>query len=114
MSQTFAKVWYRSRPLTMKDVTMKGMEDSGSLAVEPGRLIFEGKRKGRVEITGMRTVSAQRAGRDFVNRWITIDYGDNQVAMFVDAGMLGWSGILGGNKRLLATIQEAAGTRSGA
>jgi hypothetical protein len=98
----------------MKDVTMKGMEDSGSLTVEPGRLLFEGKRKGRIEIIGMRSVSAQRAGRDFVNKWITIEYGNNQVAMFVDAGLLGWSGILGGNKRLLATIQEAAGTGSGA
>jgi hypothetical protein len=43
-----------------------------------------------------------------VNRWITVEYGHEQIAMFVDAGMLGWSGILGGNKRLREAMLSAA------
>lgn len=88
---------------------MKGMEDRGSLVISPGKLVFQGRQK-TVEITNITDVSAKRAGRDFVNRWITVTYGDGQTAMFVDGRMLGWSGILGGNKRLREAIEQAAST----
>ena len=108
LAEMFNSVWYRSRPLTIRDVTIKGMEDRGTLTVDPGSLRFEGK-KGTVEITDIRRVFASRAGRDFVNRWITVEYGDGQTAMFVDGRLMGWRGIFGGNKKLLAAIEQAAG-----
>ena len=105
--QTFSMVWYRSRPIGSLELTMKGMEDRGSLRVSPGKLVFHGK-KGTVEISNISDVSTKRHGRDFVNRWITVSYGGGQTALFVDGAMLGWAGILGGNKRLHAAIDAAA------
>jgi hypothetical protein len=83
------------------------MEGSGSLTVERGHLRFSG-RKGDVEITGMSRVTSARRGRDFVNRWPSVEYGDERLAMFVDARGLGWAGMLGGNKKLYKAIQAAA------
>ncbi len=104
----FTKVWYRSKPLGVGEMTVKAMEDSGSLTVEPGYIRFDGK-KGKVEIRDIKQVSAAKSGRDFVNKWTTIEYGDGKIAMFVDAKMLGWSGILGGNTRLFTALQSTAG-----
>ena len=107
LSQRFAKVWYRSKPLGVGEITLKAMEDSGSLTAEPGSIRFDGKKKGTIEIRDIKRVSAATAGRDFVNKWVTVEYGADQVAMFVNAGMLGWSGILGGNRKLLAALESA-------
>lgn len=106
--RTFRSVWYRSRPIGNTEVTMKAMEDRGSLTVEPGRLVFHGS-KATVEVTGISDVSSARHGRDFINRWITVTYGDDQTALFVDGSLLGWGGILGGNKKLRRAIEEAVG-----
>jgi hypothetical protein len=86
---------------------MKAMEDRGTLAISPGRLVFHGPKKS-LDITGISEVSAKRHGRDIVNRWITVTYEDGRTAMFVDGRLLGWSGLLGGNKRLLQAIEQAA------
>jgi hypothetical protein len=106
-ARTFRTVWYRSQPLRATEPALKAMEDRGSLDVLADQLIFRGKTK-EVEITGIHRVSAHRHGRDFINRWITVAYGDGKTAMFVDSGLLGWKGILGGNKRLLHAIEQAA------
>lgn len=111
---TFGRVWYRSRPVGLGEPTMKAMEDSGTLDIGPGVVRFEGRKKGTVEIRDIRRVSVRRGGRDFVNRWIWVEYGDGHVAMFVDGRWAGWGGILGGNKRLLAALEHAlAATESG-
>jgi hypothetical protein len=106
--RNFRLVWYRSRPIEATELTMKAMEDRGSLTVEPGRLVFHG-RKQTVEITGISDISADRHGRDFINRWITITYGDGNTALFVDGSLMGWGGILGGNKKLRRAIEAAVG-----
>lgn len=106
-SQTFPKVWYRSRPLKMKDASLKAMEDSGTLTVEPGHLHFTGK-KGEIDISEIHRVSSERKGRDFVNRWASVEYGDGRLAMFVDARVLGWAGMFGGNKKLYEVIRQAS------
>jgi hypothetical protein len=110
--KTFANVWYRTTPVGGREVTMKAMEDRGELTVGPGKLVFTGKKK-TVEITDIRSVTALRAGRDFINRWIVVTYGaDGDEARFVDGRLLGWAGILGGNTRLRAAIEAAAAATS--
>lgn len=104
-TRTFQKVWYRSRPVGGTELTMKAMEVRGSLTVAPDRLEFRGA-KHSVDITNVKEVSAKRAGRDFINRWIA--NGDGQIAMFVDGRLLRWSGILGGNRRLPRAIEQSA------
>jgi hypothetical protein len=102
----FKPVWYRSRALTLTNPTVMAIEDRGSLQVSEGCLRFQGKKE-TIEITGIEKISAKRAGRDIVNKWIVIEYSGSRVAMFVDGGYLGWRGILGGNKRLLEAILNA-------
>jgi hypothetical protein len=104
---TFKGVWFRSRPVGNREVTMKAMEARGTLAISPGKLVFHSP-KTNLDITGISDVSAQRHGRDIINRWITVTYEDGRSAMFVDGRLLGWSGLLGGNKRLLEAIEQAA------
>ena len=103
---TLRSVWFRSKPVGNTEVTMKAMEDRGTLTISPGKLVFDGAKR-NLEITGISEISAKRHGRDIVNRWITVTYGDGQTAMFVDGRLLGWSGLLGGNKRLLKAIEQA-------
>lgn len=114
MATTFSKVWYRSGPLGGGELTMKAMQDTGTLTVEPGEITFVGKKSGTVELRDLKRVTAGRAGRDLVNRWVTVEHGDGQVAMFVDGGMLGWRGILGGNKKLRAAVEAAVPGQEGA
>jgi hypothetical protein len=104
-TRTFDSVWYRSQPLRATEPALKAMEDRGSLVVSRGKLRFRGKVK-EIEITDIHDVSANRHGRDFINRWVTVTYGGGKTAMFVDGGLLGWKGILGGNKRLREAIEQ--------
>jgi hypothetical protein len=103
---TFPNVWYRSRAIGSTEVTMKAMEDRGTLTVSAGKLVFEGKKQ-TVEITDIESVESRREGRDFVNKWVIVTHPTGE-ARFVDGRLLGWSGLLGGNKKLLTTIQQAA------
>jgi hypothetical protein len=105
---TFPNVWYRSGVIGTTEVTMKAMEDRGTLTVSPGKLVFQGKKK-TVEITDIQTVTSKRQGRDWVNKWIVVTHAEGE-SRFVDGGLLGWAGILGGNKRLLAAVTRAAHT----
>lgn len=104
------KIWYRSEPLGWKNASVKAMEDTGSLLVEEGRIEFKGKKK-QVVITDIRSVELGRQfgekGRDAVNKWVTVEYGDGQLALFADGGALGWRGLLGGTKKLHKTLEEA-------
>lgn len=36
----FTNVWYRSDPVGFRDLTLKAMEDRGTLSVRPGALVF--------------------------------------------------------------------------
>lgn len=105
-TRTFSTIWYRSQPLRLAEPALKAMEDRGSLVVSPGKLLFRGNVK-EVEITDIDNVSAHRHGRDFINRWVTVTYGNGNTAMFVDGGLLGWSGIFGGNRKLREAIEQA-------
>ena len=106
MAETqFKGVWYRSQPVGTREVTMKAMEDRGTLTISPGKLVFQGA-KDTLEITDVSDVSAKRHGRDIINRWITVTYRDGRTAMFVDGRLLGWSGLLGGNARLRKAIEQ--------
>ena len=59
-------------------------------------------------ITNVRAVSYGKQGRDFVNNWVKVEYGDGSApssAYFADGSLLGWGGILGGTKRILDAIR---------
>ena len=79
---------------------------SGDLTVEPGNVRFEGK-KDSFTISRASSIQRKIVG---MNNWIHVAYdagGEARDAYFLDRRMLGWSGILGGNDKLLAELQEA-------
>lgn len=82
--------------------------DTGKLIVQDDSLEFQGKKE-KVVITRVRRITFGKQGRDFVNNWVKIEYGDGPVlstAFFADGSWMGWGGIFGGTKRILATMQH--------
>jgi hypothetical protein len=94
------KVWYQPH------AKFGRRYHSGTLTIEPGRATFAGK-KDTFTIERARAIDRQSVG---MNTWIHVGYeegGEPRDAYFLDRRMLGWSGILGGNDKLLAELEEA-------
>jgi hypothetical protein len=92
-------VWYRSTPGSR-------IEDRGTVTVEGGNLSFAGKKgsvSGRVLAAGTRSAG--------FNNWVKATYetgGETREAFFLVKDMLGWAGMLGGNKELRLALEQAA------
>jgi hypothetical protein len=91
-------VWYRSTPGSR-------IEDRGTVTVEGGNLTFTGKKgtvSGRVLAAGTRSAG--------FNNWIKATYesdGQTGEAFFLIKDLLGWGGMLGGNKELREALEAA-------
>jgi len=110
VSQTFYSVWYLPNENTWRDFNLLAYRDSGVLLIHDGTIEFRGV-KGTVLITNTRSVSYGKQGRDFVNNWVKIEYGDTQtpsVAFFADGSVRGWGGIFGGTKKILKAVRRCA------
>jgi len=99
----FSTVWYLPEENRWRDMNLLAMRDTGTLVVTDQSLEFQG-RKEQVRITGVKRVSYGKQGRDFVNNWVKIEYGDGKQAFFADGTWLGWGGIFGGTKRILNAV----------
>jgi hypothetical protein len=107
-SQTFENVWYLPDENRWRDMNLLAFRDAGRLIVRDDSLEFQG-RKERIVITHIRRVSFGKQGRDFVNDWVKIEYGDDPMvstAFFADGNWLGWAGFLGGTKRIFDVVQQ--------
>jgi hypothetical protein len=92
-------VWYRSTRGSM-------IEDRGAVTVENGTFSFAGK-KGTVS---GRVLSAQTRAVGFSN-WVQATYeadGETREAYFLVKDLLGWAGMLGGNRELKEAFEAAA------
>jgi len=92
-------VWYRSTPGSW-------IQDRGTVTVENGTLSFTG-RKGTVS---GRVSSAQTRSVGFSN-WVKATYeaeGETRDAYFLVKDLLGWGGMLGGNRELREALKAAA------
>jgi uncharacterized caspase-like protein len=107
-SQVFENVWYRPEGTRVEDmVKMKAMSDRGKLVLRPGHLSFSGKWTS-LDITDVERVYRSRSGKDFVNSFVVVEYGGGQIAQFADGRNLGWSGFIGGNRKLQSAIERFA------
>ena len=91
-------------------MNLLAFRDAGKLIVGEDSLEFHGKKE-KVVITNVRRISYGKQGRDFVNNWVRIEYGDapkTSTAFFADGNLLGWGGIFGGTKRVLAAVEHLA------
>jgi hypothetical protein len=97
------RVWYRSSA----GMGIPAYEDRGELIALHGTLRFDGKKQ---SISGqIRSVGRKQMG---TNRWVHVQYdsdGESRDAYFMDSGLLGWAGVLGGNKRLAAALTAQKG-----
>ena len=80
------------------------------MTVESGALSFGGKKgslSGRVLVAGTRSAG--------FNNWIKATYesdGETREAFFLVKDLLGWGGMLGGNKELREALEAAAAQNS--
>jgi len=92
-------VWYRSTPGSR-------IEDRGTVTVENGAFSFAGRKgtvAGRVLWAGTRSAG--------FNNWVKVTYeadGGQGDAFFLVKDLLGWAGMLGGNKELREALEAAA------
>jgi hypothetical protein len=92
-------VWYRSTPGSR-------IEDRGTVTVDDGAFRFAGKKRtvaGRVVAAGTRPAG--------FNNWVKATYeadGGESDAFFLVRDLLGWAGMLGGNKELREALEAAA------
>ena len=103
---TFDKVWFLPRERRWGELNL-AYEDIGRLIVRPDSLEFLG-RKGTLQITNIRSVSCGKQGRDFINDWVKIEYGEGpepSTTFFADGAGMGWSGVLGGTQKILEAVQ---------
>lgn len=107
-SSTFDEVWYRSRPNTWWRFRILAYEDVGRLTISDALLEFR-TNKNVFQIHRIRKVSYGKQGRDFINNWVKIEYGNDnspRVAYFADGSSSGWGGIRGGTKEIFEAVQR--------
>lgn len=105
--QTFGCVWYLPHENRWRDLNILAHRDTGSLTVSENRIEFHGG-KATVVITNIKRVTFGKQGRDFVNNWVKIEYGETTPAMafLADGSLHGWGGIFAGTKKILKAVQQ--------
>jgi hypothetical protein len=101
-------VWYLPSENRWRDLNLLAFKDSGRLIVKEDALEFQGSKE-KVTISGIRRISIGKQGRDFISDWIKVEYGDPaspSMAFFADGSCLGWGGVLGGTRHILAVVQN--------
>ncbi|RPI31958.1 MAG: hypothetical protein EHM70_10155 [Chloroflexota bacterium] len=107
----FSNIWFLPKENTWKELNFLAYRDTGRLVVHPDRLEFQSSRQHFV-LAPIRRVSIGKQGRDFVNNWVKVEYGDGdklQAVWFADGSLLGWGGLFGGTQRLFNAIYPLAG-----
>ncbi len=108
LASTFDDVWYLPEENKWRDLNLLAYKDTGKLTFGNNAIEFKGSKE-TVVVTNIRRVTLGKQGRDFVNNWVKIEYGDNaspSVAFFADGTSHGWGGIFGGTKRILEAVEH--------
>lgn len=105
--QTFYNVWYRFDEWSGREIPV--FKDSGRLTVYSNSLEFLGKET--VVIEHCKRISFGKQGKDFVNNWVKVEYGNDsmpQTAFFADGNWMGYGGVFGGAKKIFTALQHLA------
>src|SRR2546425_1199511 len=84
--QKFDTVWFLPSENRWRDLNLLAHRDVGTLTVQEKSFEFHGRKESLV-ITNVRSVSYGKQGRDFVNNWVKVEYGDGETrstAFFAD------------------------------
>src|SRR5713226_9296026 len=92
-AQTFDTVWYLPHENRWRDLNVLAYRDVGKLTVYDNFIEFRGKNE-TVTISNPLRVSYGKQGRDFVNNWVKVEYGDSATpsAAFFAEGKFAWLG----------------------
>ena len=101
----FDTVWYLPVENTAGDFNFLAYRDTGQLIVHDAGLQYNGG-KGTLYIQGISRVTIGKQGRDFVNDWVRVEYGQGQTAFFADGSWLGWGGMLGGTRKIADAVMR--------
>jgi hypothetical protein len=107
--RTFDTVWYLPHENRWRDLNILAYRDNGRLTVGENSIEFKGGKE-TVVIGNIQRVTFGKQGRDFVNSWVKIEYGDittPSVAFFADGSLHGWGGIFGGTKKILKAVKQS-------
>jgi hypothetical protein len=107
--QIFDNVWYSHRK-KWHDLHLLTYRDVGKLTIKENSMEFQGRGQTLV-LENVRRISYGKQGRDFVNNWVRVEYGDVEspsTALFADGSTRGWSGVLGGTKRIFEAAKHLA------
>jgi hypothetical protein len=107
-AQIFDTVWYLPHENRWRDLNILAYRDTGKLTVQENAIEFNGGKE-TVVIANIQRVTFGKQGRDFINNWVKIEYGDSaspSVAFFADGSLRGWGGIFGGTKRILEAVKQ--------
>lgn len=107
-SRTFDTVWYLPHENRWRDLNILAYRDTGRLTVGENSIEFKGGKE-TVVITNIQRITFGKQGRDFVNNWVKIEYGDittPSVAFLADGSLHGWGGIFGGTKKILEAVKQ--------
>lgn len=110
-TQVFEPVWYLPSENRWRDRNPLAFKDVGRLTISDHAIEFQSRGQ-EVAVSQIRSVSIGKQGRDFVNEWVKIEYGPRPApafAFFADGRWLGWGGVLGGTKRILAAVLGTLG-----
>ncbi len=89
-AQTFDTVWYLPHENRWRDLNVLAYRDVGKLTVSDNLIEFRGKNE-TVTISNPLRVSYGKQGRDFVNNWVKVEYGDSatpSAAFFAKTSMI--------------------------
>jgi hypothetical protein len=107
--QVFDNVWYSPRK-KWYDLHLLTYRDVGRLTIKETSIEFQGRGQTLV-LENVQRISYGKQGRDFVNNWVRVVYGDAEspsTALFADGSTMGWGGVLGGTKRLFESAKHLA------
>jgi hypothetical protein len=106
--QVFYSVWFLPEENKWSNMNPLAFRDVGKLTISTDAITFQTKQNS-VSIQKIKHVSMGKQGRDFVNNWVRVDFGDPpQVlqAFFADGSWLGYGGIFGGTKKIYNAVME--------
>ena len=101
--ETLKSVIFLTSEIEVNPDNIVEIQDKGILSLLDDRMVFTGK-KYEVSITDIQDVSFGVRGQRIKKLWIRVDFLLNsnlETIYLLDGRLLGWSGLLGGGKRIL-------------
>ena len=110
----FETVWYREPDHRFRP-SQAAWDDVGLLRIRDGGAVYAG-RANTVRMDRIVAVRSDWVQGDRLGRWILVTYvrgGEERLARLHDGRALGWRGKFGGNRRILAALEQAIGAPTG-